>query len=353
MNDSQPDNWLNRTKRNIEAKDWVLLLVGAVLGFAGNAAFSGDLPSGTLMAVAGVLTGFSAVALDRFRHSADKAMSITHVENRKHMTALKQEIDEHHASLRRELDTHLDRVHSAAEFVPQRHRHNGGANGSKAAAGYDVAAAAVSRARSSILVIGDYSPPPDQGSGFDPSRLPPNRDGYLEAIERMLTERLESSEPGPPLTYRRYIQRPLNIYQQIRARESSTGPGAVLLPEDMGGDEQVFQHCGHVLQIRAAAAKEHSDKVRIDLRVIPFLPNSPSVLLVDEHDLQFTIPTRIDQPGDDYAALGLLGVLALQDMRGDKICKHFVSLFDSLKTFSVFVKSVEPLDTPVRHGQPV
>jgi hypothetical protein len=331
MTEEVSDTWLRRTRRLVTAKDWILLLVGAVLGFAGNALFAGDLPTLALMIVAGVLTVSSVIALDRFRYSAD-------IETRSQLLMLKNKIDEHHDSLRRELEVHLDQVHSAAAFVPQG-RANGSVNGTNSA-GYSIATDAVVSAKSRILVIGDYSPPRDQGTAFDPQRLPPKRGGYLEAIEHKLTERLQSDESHSQLVYTRYIQRPLDIYNEIRARDTAT-PGIVLRGNDMVGDEQAFEHCRRVLEIKAAA-KSHGDKVRIDLRIIPFLPNCPSVLLVDRHQLQFTIPTRINEPGDHYAALGLLGVLVLNDIRGEKICKHFDELFNHLVNFSVFVRGVEP-----------
>lgn len=333
--------WVREIRRRFSALDVLILILGGVLGAGGNALFAKDLPIATGMLVVAALAVVSAVAIDRFRSDSEAALHSTYLDVKKQLGDLKSQIDDHHSELREQLDTHLDYVHATVSFVENVPSRNGARNTAKRA-GYDVATAAVRRARRSILVIGDYSPPPEEGPGLGPEP-PVNRSQYLAAIEAMLEERLNSRDPSlPKLTYRRYIQRPLSIYNSAKARETAKQPGIILRNRDMVGDQQMFDHCCRVLRIKASADKSHDDKVSIDLRLIPFLPNCPSVLLVDNQEMQFTIPTRIDQPGDRYAELGLLGVLVMEDhARGAKVCDPFVTLFNRLRDFSVFVRDIE------------
>lgn len=159
----------------------------------------------------------------------------------------------------------------------------------------------------------------------------------------MLTSRLEARlDSTQSLEYRRFIQRPINIYNKIKQRETTGYPGIVLKPDDMIGDKQVLEHCIRVLDIAARAEAQRSDRIRVQIRVIPFLPNCPSVLLVDDRDVQFTIPTRIDSPGDRYARQGLLGVLVLEDKAGgSEVCYPFEELFATLAQFSATVTKID------------
>jgi hypothetical protein len=109
----------------------------------------------------------------------------------------------------------------------------------------------------------------------------------------------------------------------------------------MIGDRQVLEHCMRVFDIAARAEKQGSDRIRVQIKVIPFLPNCPSVLLGDSRDVLFTIPTRIDRPGDNYARQDLLGVLLLEDKAGgSEVCYPFEELFTKLVQFSAAVIKV-------------
>jgi hypothetical protein len=347
VSEPSPSAWLRETRRKITSKDFLLLVLGLVGGYAGNALYSGEVTTTVLLLVVVGLTVVACVAIDRFRFEADNSLRASHEEAAGHLVELKRQIDDHHLRLREELDEHLDYVHAAVSFVQDTVRRNGNrANGVQP--GYDAPRAAVRRATKSIFVIGDYSPPSDEGLGLDPKSPPEKRSEYLAAIETMLSERLESTDLTlPRLTYRRYIQRPLDIYNEVSRRENAAKPGILLRREDMVGDEQAFDHCARVLKVKADADRLHSDKISIEVRLIPFLPNCPSMLIVDGMEMQFTIPTRIDQPGGDYAALGLLGVLVMQDnAKGTRICSPFTDLFDRLRSFSVFVKGVDGVPPP-------
>lgn len=337
--DPHQGKWLKDFRRRFTSFDSLMLIIGGALGFAGNALFSGNVPATVVMTVVAVLTIMAALSIDRFRHGAQVTLQRSH----DHFTT---QLDQHHLQLQGRLSKHLTYVHASVDFV------NDPESNSGKDAGYDAAKAAVERAKHRILVIGDYSPPPTVGADLD--RVPPrNRAAYLGAIERMLEERLKADDPALPiLHYRRYIQRPLGIYEEVRGRETAR-PGIVLTDKDMVGDLQAFDHCARVLQIKASADRAQSNRISVDVRLIPFLPNCPSVLLVDDREVQFTIPTRHDEPGDKYAELGLLGVLVMEDhANGEQICAPFVRLFDRLVKFSVFVRKIEGAEVPSVEVEP-
>lgn len=339
MTELLPPRWRREAQRKITVKDVLLLLLGAITGFVGNALFSGDLTITVLLTVVAVLTVIACVSIDRFRFDAEVQLG-----------DIKREIDDHHASLREKLAVDIRHVHAEVQFVEdtgvstvEGAGHENDHRPAKPKAAYAAATDAVKHATRSIFVIGDYSPPPDEGLALDPNKPPAERSEYFAAIEDILREHSRSEDPAiPKLIYRRYIQRPLAVYDKACLRENSSSPGIVLKKEDMVGDEQAFDHCRRALRIKADAARAGSEKVSIEVRLIPFLPNCPSVLLIDGHLMQFTIPTRIDQPGNGYAALGLLGVLVIQDHAGGTmLCTPFAELFDGLRNLSVFVKGVD------------
>ncbi|HKR49825.1 MAG TPA: hypothetical protein VJT72_09645, partial [Pseudonocardiaceae bacterium] len=207
--------------------------------------------------------------------------------------------------------------------------------------GYDVGTETVRRAQKRIFVLGDYGPPPGEGAALDEPLK--HRSDYLSAIEEMLIGRLEPSlDSAGPLDYIRFIQWPTGVYNRVKKREDAGRPGIILRPDDMSGDEQVFGHCKRVLQIVSRAERQGGERIRVQIKVIPFLPNCPSVLLVDNRDVQFTIPTRIDRPGDSYARQGLLGALAMEDNAGgSEIRDSFEELFSRLMQFSAAVIKIE------------
>ncbi|WP_433298211.1 hypothetical protein ACQPZQ_20440 [Pseudonocardia sp. CA-142604] len=347
MSGASVGDWLRETRQRITAKDIFLVVAGAAIGFGLDTLIDNDPSLGALMLAAAGLAVVSGISVARLRSEAATALHDAQEAAAQQLAEVKSEIDDHHAQLREELEAHLDYVHAAVFFVEEARRNGRGRRGQL---GYDTATAAVRQARNSIFVIGDYSPPPDEGPGF--TRQPPaKRSEYLSAIETILTDRLNAHDASlPRLVYRRYVQRPLDIYNGVKSRETASQQhGIILTRDDMAGDEQIFEHCQRILDIKASADRIRGAKVDIDLRLIPFLPNCPSLLLVDRREMQFTIPTRIDQPGDHYgAALGLHGVLVMHDhARGAKVCGHFEDLFMRLKDFSVFIKGVSAEDSMV------
>lgn len=324
---SQP--WWKQVRQglgdDLRWRDGLILLLGSVVGFAGNALFSGDISMAINLAILGFLTFCAAISISRFRAEIE-ARSIASLEDA-------------HTELHEKLKKHLSHVHTSVTFVPDTSRANGAATRGKV--GYDSATAAVRGARDKILVVGDYCPPPGEDASLD--KPPEHRLEYLQTIEEMLTRRLEEdSELAGILHYRRFIQRPRNVYNRIKERENTTDPGIVLKPEDMIGDEQVFRHCGSVLNTATSADRKRIDRICVEIKVIPFLPNCPSILLVDNRDVLLAIPTRIDRPGDRFARQGLLGSLVMVDKaNGSEICDPLEKLLDTLTKFSVTVIEVE------------
>lgn len=309
-------------------KDGLLLLLGSVLGFAGNAFFGGEDSTGTALLMLGFLMFCAAISISRFRAEIE-AKSITALEAT-------------HNELNEKLKKHLAHAHTSAYFVPDKSGDNGALTIGKV--GYDSATAAVRGAQDQILVIGDYCPPPGEDATLD--KPPEHRLEYLQTIEEMLNQRLEKdSEPTGTLHYRRFIQRPRNIYNQIVERKNLAHPGVLLKLEDMSGDEQVFRHCRSVLNIVANADKKRINRIRVEIKVTPFLPNCPSILLVDNRDVLLAIPTRIERPDDRFGGQGLFGSIVIVDKaEGSEICDPLEKLFDTLTKFSVTVIRVENED---------
>jgi hypothetical protein len=294
--------------------DVVKMTLSALAGYAVQSFLDSGFEKGSEIFVLVTVIAGGVVGIDRFRASAERALN-------RRLAVTYQDMQDR-------LERHLDYVHGTVSFVPDGRGQNNDPGG--AGPGYDVATAAVRRAEHRIYVVGDYSPPSEQGAPLD---LPAHRSDYLIAIEDMLRRRLgqNGTQHGPsPLRYWRFIQRPKEMYEEIRARQGRE-PGVVLYRSDMVGDIQAFEHCERVLRIAREAPQTTSPRIDVQIRVIPFLPNCPSMLLVDDRDLQFTIPTRIDQPGDTYARQGLHGILVMEDKaRGSQFTLHFEDLFRRL-----------------------
>ena len=328
------DSWYRGFTRKFTPFEVLILVIGAALGLAGNAIFAGRQVVVGLIAVS-VLAIAAMLAVDRLGVRAAQDLDSTN-------ESLRKTLQQHYNDMEDQLRSHLSHVHASVEFVP-----DGSVvrQGSSTRPGYDVAELAVRGARRRVWVIGDYSPPPEFGAQLDSSRPPENRSSYLSAIEDMLRLRCASDEELPVLEYRRYIQRPVAVYEQIASRAPSMR-GITLTGADMSGDVQAFNHCARILQIAAGAARDRPVRIRVDLRVIPFLPNCPSVLIVDDEDVQFTIPTRIDRP-DDFSSQGLFGVLAMKDKaQGSNITYHFRHLFNHLTNISIPIIKVEGATVP-------
>jgi hypothetical protein len=328
-----PDSDLRRfLRRHFTAIDLLKIILSLASGY-GIALLVEDTRVGVGVLALSLLAASGAFAIDRLRLATEDEVSGALRETKEQVHAdlstLNREVSTHLARLRNELDRHIDLVHAGVRFVPDSQ------GDEEDGTGYDVATAAVRKARRRIYVVSDYSPPEGEGATLlDP---PDNRSEYLDAIEDCLERRLSvNGRPDGPLSYHRLIQRPPEIYAEMVQRSVN---GVELRREDMEGDLQAFEHLSRVMELaRRAGANRRID---IQMRVIPFLPNCPSILLVDDEELQFTIPTRIDQPGDRFALLGLHGVMVMEDRAsGTQLCDHFSSLFGRLKTTSLPIVKV-------------
>ncbi|MFF4800937.1 hypothetical protein ACFY1U_21455 [Streptomyces sp. NPDC001351] len=328
-----PESDLRRfLRRHFTAIDLLKIILSLASGY-GIALLVEDTRVGVGVLALCVLAASGAFAIDRLRLATEDEVSSALRETKEQvhtdLSTLNREVSTHLARLRNELDRHIDLVHAGVRFIPDSQ------GDEEDGTGYDVATAAVRKARRRIYVVSDYSPPEGEGATLlDP---PDNRSEYLDAIEDCLTQRLSANgRAGAPLSYHRLIQRPPEIYAEMVQRSVN---GVELRREDMEGDLQAFEHLARVMDIaRHAGANRRID---IQMRVIPFLPNCPSILLVDDEELQFTIPTRIDQPGDRFALLGLHGVMVMEDRAsGTQLCDHFSSLFGRLKTKSLPIVKV-------------
>jgi hypothetical protein len=275
--------------------------------------------SGGLVIIGVVVAIMILISVDRFRAYSERLLNDTH----QHL----------HGELKRQ----LDQVHASVAFVPAEGKKNG--TSTRSTRGYDVATAAVHRAQRRIYVMGDYNPPASTGPSLD--KPPASRSEYLREIETTLEKHIRMEpkrRPAPKFVYHRFIQRPPDIYQRLSDR--AAGNRVTLTQADMVGDEQAYEHCKNVLRLAHGAHEE----LDIEIRVIPFLPNCPSVLLVDNRDLQFTIPTRLDELGgvDTIPMRGLHGVLVMEDRRGGaQVCEPFDQLFRTLSAVSIMVINVD------------
>lgn len=290
-------------KRHIGVPDIVKMGVSAAIGAGVSLALKGNVTVGAAVTLLGIVTLVGAFSIDQLRAWSERE--------------IRGVVDD----LDNQLAMHLHDVHAGVRFVPEDTSAGRSRNGHH---GYDVATDAVKRAKKRIVVLGDYSPPPGEGPSFD---VPPeNRSSYLEEIERQLEARLKLDKTDRPFQYRRFLQRPADVYDAIARR--SAARSVRLTRQDMAGDLQVFEHCQRVLEI-ASRANGH---LSIDIRVIPFLPNAPSILLIDECELQFTIPNRIDQSVPDQGRLGLKGVLVMEDRaNGTQLSVYFDEIFNTLR----------------------
>jgi hypothetical protein len=303
------------SQREPSAGDWLKsqfgwfdvfkMFVSLCAGFGLNWILRGDATTGVAIVALCAVAICAGVALDRLRVHA-------------------------HAELRlavRDLERSLREVHATVRF-----EQNEMPNPS-----YDVATEAVRQATEQIRVLGDYCPPGHAGNPL--ARLPENRDEYLREIECLLENRAKAPDgrvPSKPFKYTRYVQRPIDMYGEIDKRAAN---GTVSLKAaEADGDLQAMDHCRRVIDIDRAA---QPGRIEVEIRVTPFLPNAPSVLVLDNKEIQFTIPQR-EKGGEKHGSLAVLGVLVMRDRRdGKELCEPFEQLFRSLNEISQHVVSIE------------
>jgi len=224
-----------------------------------------------------------------------------------------------------ELEKDLGRVHTVVHFAPQKAATKDGILHTTTTESYLIAKRAVESACRRIWVIGDYNPPRNIGDTFV---TPERRSDYLHAIIQRLENQVKSGTNVNELHYMRIIQRPLDVYSQMVNR--ATVNNVTLVHDDMAGDEEVFDHCQEAYTLNEKYRLD--SRINIDLFVVPYLPNSPSVLLIDDKELQFTIPTRVgSMSGAGAAHFELLGILQFVAKRDAQLPLRFSEVFDSLR----------------------
>jgi hypothetical protein len=303
------------THRETSAGDWLKsqfgwfdvfkMFVSLCAGFGLNWIVRGNATAGVAIVALCAVAICAGVALDRLRVQAHEELELAVGD----------------------LQTSLREVHATVRFEK-----NEMPNPS-----YDVATEAVKVATEQIRVLGDYCPPGHAGNPL--ARLPENRAEYLREIERLLEKRAKAPDgrvPAKPLKYTRYVQRPIDMYGEIDKRAAN---GTVSLKAaEADGDLQALDHCRRVIDIERAA---QPGRIEVEIRVTPFLPNAPSVLVVDNEEIQLTIPQR-EKGGEKHGSQSVLGVLVMRDRRdGKELCEPFEQIFRSLNEISQRVISIE------------
>ncbi|MEO0518711.1 MAG: hypothetical protein AAF171_15580 [Cyanobacteria bacterium P01_A01_bin.116] len=206
--------------------------------------------------------------------------------------------------------------------------------------GYMESLARIRAAKKSIRIIGDFSP------DWMPLVPPKKRNAYFSAIE----ERVQEAIADPEITsfeYTRVIQRDKEIVQRVR--ESSDSPVKSLCQYDMLTDLDAYIHSYKVQQIKSECGS-HTDGTKVAICLSGPVPNCPSILLVDERYMLFTIPTPIPHHGQLHheqtsrtSRIGTHGVMLFEELsNGGAFSEAFSLLFTSVKEESVRVRVSKP-----------
>ena len=185
--------------------------------------------------------------------------------------------------------------------------------------GYELSLKVVQSAQKSIYIISDYSPP-DRAIKYTDERRE-----YLSVIAQVVRKHIENNSP---FEYKRILQ--TNRADDVTNR--------ILAKSHLAGDEQTFEHCIEVIKL----IQENRSQVTAQLFVSRPIPNSPSVLIVDQKYILFTIPSKkgvIESINHDYADLATFGVLYFEDHTG-KLAEDFTRMFNSFANDSRPVASV-------------
>ena len=185
--------------------------------------------------------------------------------------------------------------------------------------GYELSLKVVQSAQKSIYIISDYSPP-DR-----PITYTDERREYLSVIAEVVRKHIENNSP---FEYKRILQ--TNRADDVTNR--------ILVKSHLAGDGQTFEHCIEVIKL----IQENRSQVTAELFVSKPIPNSPSILIVDQKHVLFTIPSKkgvIESTNHDYADLATFGVLYFEDHTG-KLATDFTRMFDSFANDSRPVASI-------------
>lgn len=183
---------------------------------------------------------------------------------------------------------------------------------------YHVSASAVLKAENKITIVGDYSP---EGH---PMNVPAYRQTYFLTIESILKNSQRE------IKYCRFMQREKSIIDGFETHNN-----IILNNKDVLGDEQAFAHCKRVFDISKV-----NPMVTFDLYITQFIPSLPSICIIDNEILLFTIPKSAETDGTDTA-----GVFEFADNTkdGSALISIFYEVTESLKNprVSKKIKSIE------------
>lgn len=171
---------------------------------------------------------------------------------------------------------------------------------------YEISLEEAKKAKERIVIVADYSPP------FEPLLPTEERQRYYMEIEKKL---LEKKDVG--FTYTRIMQRDKTNFENLSAKR-----GVIDNYEWIKGDEQAFAHCKRVLEI----AKTNK-RLKIKIIVSRNIPSIPSILLVDNKKMLFTIPKRVKGP--DVRTAGVLNFTDNTD-NGSAIVEKFINIVQTI-----------------------
>lgn len=169
----------------------------------------------------------------------------------------------------------------------------------------------VKNAEHQIVIVADYSPINEEFI------VSPKRQEYYKVIEDVLIEKI-NRKSNNSFTYIRYMQRDEATFKKIQQKK-----GLIDEYELVQGDEQAFHHCKRVLEIT-----ENNESINVELYVTKNIPSLPSILIIDNNKLLFTIPERIQFRKKVETA----GVILLEDnsFNNKEIVKPFMRIVKSL-----------------------
>ncbi|MCI0664558.1 MAG: hypothetical protein L0220_26155 [Acidobacteria bacterium] len=202
--------------------------------------------------------------------------------------------------------------------------------------GYNKSLNMIKQAERRIWIIGDFSP---EWLELNP---PGNREDYLNTIEEKVRQSIRrnlDNENPRDFSYIRIIQRDQNIFERIKSGNRT------LCEKDMVGDLQVYLHCHRVLKIKRDHGEPY-DKVEVSIHMSPPIPNCPSILLVDDKCMLFTIPYIANQD-DGGLQQRTDGVLFFEFLDEEKqIAQDFEKIISLIQKCTVPLLRVELPETP-------
>lgn len=191
----------------------------------------------------------------------------------------------------------------------------------------------IKKASKAIYIVGDYSP---SDQSIDSSR---ERLDYFLAIEEVIEKHIKSNS-YQEFKYVRIMQR--NEADFKRLEQNSNNKIVKLSEEHLNGDEDGFQHCMKILKMKKDNF-EQGQNVEIRLYVSKFVPSLPSILIVDEKHLLFTIPKkRPPLEGQNIITAGVIHFMDNKD--GNSIVNSFKSIFESIRADSIEVAGISGIE---------